>query len=88
MPSYLSRPKRRNNEDIGFGHSISRGVFCIAVLEGAAVNPRSDCMSRFRGATVKWNVIGLASGQDAAKWIEQKSEAWLRGRKGARSRAW
>jgi hypothetical protein len=32
-------------------------------------------MSRFRGATVKWNVIDLASGQDAAKWIEQKSEA-------------
>jgi high affinity Mn2+ porin len=35
MPSYLSRPKRRNNQDIGFGHSISRGVFCIAVLQTA-----------------------------------------------------
>src|SRR5690242_18550571 len=33
MPIYLSRPKRRNNQDIGFGHSISGGVFCIAVLE-------------------------------------------------------
>jgi len=31
------------------------------------------------------HVSGFASGQDAAKWIEQKSEAWLRGRKGART---
>jgi hypothetical protein len=31
------------------------------------------------------HVSGFATGQDAAKWIEQKSEAWLRGRKGART---
>jgi hypothetical protein len=29
------------------------------------------------------HVSGFASEQDAARWIEQKSEAWLRGRKGA-----
>jgi hypothetical protein len=30
-------------------------------------------------------VRGFASGVDAQKWIKEKSEAWLRGRKGARS---
>jgi len=33
------------------------------------------------------HVSGFASGQDAQKWIEEKSEAWLRSRTGARSGA-
>jgi hypothetical protein len=31
------------------------------------------------------HVSGFATDQDAQKWIEEKSEAWLRGRKGTRS---
>jgi hypothetical protein len=33
------------------------------------------------------HVSGFASGQDAHNWIEKKSEAWLRGRNGARDRS-
>jgi hypothetical protein len=33
------------------------------------------------------HVSGFASEHDAQQWIEEKSEAWLRGRKGARSGA-
>ena len=33
------------------------------------------------------HVSGFATDQDAQKWIEEKSEAWLRGRKATRSDA-
>jgi len=33
------------------------------------------------------HVGGFTSEQNAQKWIEEKSKAWLRGRKGARSGA-